>query len=161
MERMGIILLLTITILLTPQHVIASEIHTQLTEIEYLANGDYIETIFVDYPTISPKSTQTMATNKTKTAMAVRRYKNSSGIEQWHVSIKATFTYNGKTVKCTTCSVSASSKSSEWIIHSKSASKSGSSATGTATAHQKVFGVVTKKITKSVTVSCKADGTIY
>lgn len=122
---------------------------------EYYANGDYIETVLYDLP---DNSIQLFST--TKTGSKKLSYKNS-GTVLWSVTIKGTFSYDGSTSKCTSCSVSATSNSSDWIIYSKSASKSGNSATGKATAHKLSFGVYERSVTKSVTLSCKPDGTLY
>ena len=77
--------------------------HTEIN-IEYLDNGDYIETIITDDTAnsgISLYATNTIT--KTKT----RYYKNSSGTVLWSVAIKATFSYNGSynKVQCNRSSV--------------------------------------------------------
>lgn len=93
--------------------------------IEYLYNGDYIETIITDdtaNPSISLYTTNTIT--KTKT----RYYKNSSGTVLWSVSVKATFSYNGSTSTCTSCSHSTTAPASSWSIKSASHSKSGNTA---------------------------------
>lgn len=81
--------------------------------IEYLYNGDYIETIITDdtaNPSISLYTTNTIT--KTKT----RYYKNSSGTVLWSVAIKATFSYNGSTSTCTSCSHSTTAPGASWSI---------------------------------------------
>lgn len=124
--------------------------------IEYLDNGDYIETVITDDTSnsgISLYSTNT--TTKTKT----KYYKNSSGTVLWSVSIKATFSYDGSTSKCTSCSHSTTSPASDWSIKSASHSKSGNTATAKATATQKTSTGSTD-FTRSVTIKCSATGVV-
>lgn len=124
--------------------------------IEYLDNGDYIETIITDdtpEPGISSYATNTIT--KTKTSY----YKNSSGTVLWSVSIKATFSYNGSTSTCTSCSHSTTSPGASWYIKTSSHSKSGNTATAKATAtHSTVSG--SADYTRSVTIKCSATGVV-
>lgn len=84
-------------------------------QIEYLENGDYTETVIndelPDNVVISP-----FATTKTITKSKTTYYKNSAGTVLWSVTIKGTFTYNGSTSKCTSCSHSTTAPSSAWSI---------------------------------------------
>lgn len=122
--------------------------------IEYLYNGDYIETIITDdtaNPSISLYTTNTI----TKT----RYYKNSSGTVLWSVAIKATFSYNGSTSTCTSCSHSTTAPAASWSIKSASHSKSGNTATAKATATHTVSGEATN-YSMSVTIKCSATGVV-
>lgn len=124
--------------------------------IEYLYNGDYIETIITDdtaNPSISLYTTNTIT--KTKT----RYYKNSSGTVLWSVAIKATFSYNGSTSTCTSCSHSTTAPAASWSIKSASHSKSGNTATAKATATHTVSGETTN-YSMSVTIKCSATGVV-
>ena len=91
---------------------------------------------------------------KTKTAY----YKNKSGAVLWSVSIKATFSYNGTSSKCISCSPSASAPAKSWSIKSLSSSKKGNSASA------KVVAVhatnVSQQYTKTVTIHCSKTGVI-
>lgn len=135
-----------------------SATNTDNTEknIEYLENGDYIETIITDDTEnsgISLHATNTIT--KTKTSY----YKNSSGNVLWSVAIKATFTYNGSTSKCTSCSHSTTAPGASWSIKSASHSKSGNTATAKATAtHKTNEGAI--NYTRSVTIKCSATGVV-
>lgn len=124
--------------------------------IEYLDNGDYIETIITDDTLdsgISLYATNTIT--KTKT----RYYKNSSGTVLWSVAIKATFSYNGSTSTCTSCSHSTTSPGASWYIKTSSHSKSGNTATAKATAtHSTISG--SADYTRSVTIKCSATGVV-
>lgn len=124
--------------------------------IEYLENGDYIETIITDdteNSDISLYATNTIAKTKTK------YYKNSSGIVLWSVSVKATFSYNGSTSTCTRCSHSTTAPASAWSIKSASHSKSGNTATAKATATWKT-SAGSKDYSMSVTIKCSATGVV-
>lgn len=125
--------------------------------IEMLENGYYYETIIVDAETdgISSRAASNTIT-KTKTT----QLKNSSGSVLWSVSITATFTYDGSTSKCTSCTPSARSYASTWSIKSVTSSKSGNSATATAIAVQTTAVGTTYEYTKSVTIKCSATGVI-
>lgn len=131
---------------------------TASSTIEMLDNGYYYEIIIEDNETpvtIVPRST-TQYVTKTKTT----QLKNSSGTVLWSVSIKATFSYDGTTSKCTSCTPSATAYASSWSIKNVSSSKSGNSATATAVAtHTVIFGI-TQDTTKSVTIKCSATGVV-
>ncbi|MBQ3073317.1 MAG: hypothetical protein IJD19_01410 [Ruminococcus sp.] len=96
------------------------------TTIEYLENGDYIETVLTVYETNSRAATK----QGTKTS----NYKNSSGTVLWCVTVYGSFTYNGTTSSCTSVSRSTESFNSNWTIKSSSCTKSGNCASATATA---------------------------
>ena len=95
--------------------------------------------------------------NITKTKTTYMR--NSSGTVLWSVSITATFTYDGTTSRCISCSPSAPAPATTWSIKSISSSKNGNSATAYATAtHSSPSS--SKDFTQSVTISCSKNGTI-
>ena len=83
------------------------------TETIPLEDGDYLETTILDAPTI-PSSVSLFSTSKTITKTKITKYKNSNGTVLWSVSIKATFTYNGSTAKCTSCSHSTTCPTKTW-----------------------------------------------
>lgn len=124
------------------------------TAIEVLENGDYIETVITyEDSESSARATQTKSGKKTAS------YKNSSGTVLWSVSITATFSYTGSTATCTSKSHSATSYASSWSIKSVSSTKSGNSATAKAVATYK-DGSLSTDYTKSVTLTCSANGTL-
>ena len=118
--------------------------------IEHLDNGDYIETVINDAGMKAALSLQSADKQITKTKTAY--YKNKS------VSIKATFSYNGTSSKCISCSPSASAPAKSWSIKSLSSSKKGNSASA------KVVAVhatnVSQQYTKTVTIHCSKTGVI-
>ncbi len=100
------------------------------TTIEYLENGDYIETVLTVYETNSRAAT--------KQGTKYSRYVDTaSGEEMWRVTVMGSFTYNGTTSSCTSVSRSTESFNSNWTIKSSSCTKSGNCASATATATEK------------------------
>ena len=126
---------------------------------ESLDNGDYIETTIIsNFDFSSSLGISTFSTSKTISKTKTAKYKNSAGTVLWSVSIKATFTYNGSSSKCTSCSHSTTAPSKYWSIKSCTSSKSGNKATAKAIAIHS--NVSSETITKSVTIQCGPTGKI-
>ncbi len=120
------------------------------TSIEYLENGDYIETVLT-YEEPSARATN-KAGSKTK------KYKSSStGEVLWSVTVRCTFTYNGSVSACTSASYSTTCPGTYWSIKSASASRAGNTGTATATATYNS----TTNYTMSVSLSCSTYGELY
>ena len=127
----------------------AAEVEKTETTIEYLDNGDYIETTIIYF--------ETNARVATKSGSKTSNYKSSSGATMWSVTVNGTFTYNGTTSSCTSVSRSASATGSGWSIKSSSCTKSGNCASATATATYK--GVLSSKdYTLTVNLYCSPYG---
>lgn len=92
----------------------------------------------------------------TKTAKKTANIKNSSGDVLWSVTVTGTFSYNGSTSTCT----SATAYNSYWKIYSHSSSKSGNTASATATAKNYFDGTVISTLKKTVTLTCSPTGTL-
>ena len=119
------------------------------TTIQYLDNGDYIETTITCYETNSRAAT--------KSGSKTSNYKNSDGEIMWSVTVNGTFTYNGTTSSCTSVSRSTTAPGESWSIKSSSCSKSGNCASATATATHKAF-LVSKDYTLTVNLYCSPYG---
>lgn len=131
----------------------AQSVEIPFSEIEYLENGDYIETTI----TILPSSRK----SSTCTGRKTTNYKNSAGTTLWSVTVRASFSYvTGKSSKCTSASGYSTSKSSSWKVSSATTSKSGNSATATATGTQYRNSKPVGSITRSVTLSCDTYGNL-
>ena len=117
---------------------------------------------FVCFGNITPVETKAAGptSSNTITKKKTTQFKNSSGTVLWSVSITATFTYDGSTSKCTSCTPSAKAYASTWSIRSVTSSKSGNSATATAVARQTDATGNTYDYTKSVTIKCSATGVV-
>ena len=78
------------------------------TEIEYLDDGTYFEITIEEVPSIARASP---ITGK-KTA----KQKSANGTVLWSVTVTCTFSYNGKTAKCTKATDSVTSPGPYWSI---------------------------------------------
>lgn len=154
----AILLVFNLLILSVPIPVNAQSAGNPQTSVEYLDNGYYYETIITDDKAesyIAP-----FATSKSITKTKTTKYKNASGDVMWSVSIKATFSYDGTTSKCTSCTPSAKAYGTTWSIKSVTSSKSGNSATATAKAAHTSSSGASQTYTKSVTIKCSATGVV-
>ena len=121
------------------------------TNITYYEDGSYlVETI---------ESTCTRASG-TKTGAKNQTYYGSSGSAEWKVTLSGTFTYTGSTSSCTASSVSVTIYNSDWYTISKSASKSGNTASAFVTMGYKVLGITTNKVNATPTLVCDANGNL-
>lgn len=133
----------------------AVSINEEVVSVEYLENGDYIETVITcEAPTGSAE-----VNAATKTASKTKSYKNSSGAVMWSVTVKGTFTYDGTSSRCTSCSHSTTAPGTGWSIKSASHSKAGNTATANATATHK-DGLASTDHSMSVKITCSIGGTI-
>ena len=117
------------------------------TTIEYLENGDYIETVLTYEDSL---------TRATKSGSKTKNYKNSSGTTLWSVTVTCTFSYTGSLSSCTSVSHSAKSYSSSWTIKSVSSSRAGNTGTANATATY-----LSTNYQMSVSLSCSTYGELY
>ena len=120
-------------------------------------DGCYWETVIQDVPLL--QTATTASTTKTITKTKTSYYTNSNGVVLWSVSVTGTFSYNGSTSKCTSCSHKATAPGASWSIKSSSSSRSGNSATANAIATH-YNGIISKDYSKSVTIKCSKDGII-
>ena len=90
--------------------------------------------------------------------MVNNTYKSASGKSMWSVSITGTFTYNGSSAKCVSCSHSSKTYTTNWTIKSISSSKKDNSATANVVAVHTVNG--SNSIKRYVTITCSKNGTI-
>lgn len=120
------------------------------TTIEYLENGDYIETIITEY--------ESNARVATKSGSKTKNYKNSAGDIMWSVTVHGTFTYNGSTSLCTSAGHSTTAPGSRWSIKSVSSRRSGYSAIADATA---TYSPSSTDYSMSVSLYCNPYGTLY
>jgi len=98
-------------------------------------------------------------TPSTKTVTREVRVTDAAQALLWNLSLTATFSYDGSTSKCISCSHSASAPGNGWSIQSSSSSKSGNTAYATATAVHKLF-FLSKTTTKNLSISCTPAGEI-
>ena len=115
----------------------------------------YIETTIVERTPLLQMANR--GSSKSKTATKTTNVRDNKGNILWSVSITGTFSYNGNSAQCTSCSHQTST-SSNWTIISSSSSCSGNSATATATARRSGLGNF--DMTESVTITCSSSGVI-
>lgn len=113
--------------------------------IDYLSNGDYIETTIT--------SNMNTLARSSKSGTKTEKYKNASGEVMWSVSVTGTFSYNGSSCTCTKATSSTTKPSSMWSLSNKKASKSGNKAIASVTGHAP--GVT---VTRTVTLTCSPSG---
>lgn len=150
-KLIALIILLTFCFNLSMVSVKAESYNILSKEITYLEDGSCFETIIYEYDSKSSRSTSTRTGSKTTS------YK-VDGRTLWYVSVTGTFNYNGSTSKCTRSSVDANSYDKYWKITSKSSSYSGNKATAQATAKLYYGPLPASTISKSVVLSCSANG---
>lgn len=124
--------------------------------------AERMETIYYDdgsYMTIEVMYSPTRATWSV-TGNKQYTYYNSSSVSQWKAVLTGTFTYTGSSSSCTASSVNVTIYDSSWYVISKSASKNGNTATGTATIGEKVSGVTITRVPVNLTLSCDANGNL-
>lgn len=151
MKRIIVALLILITLSFTVLCAPVSAVEASETKvtIEYLDDGYYIETVI----------TENTLTRGTKTATKTSNFHNSAGDVVWYVSVTGTFTYNGATAYCHSCSHNAKSNSSYWTIRSVTSDTYVNTATATAVARHS-SGTASQDFTASVTLTCDKNGTL-
>lgn len=138
-----------------PAQISAKVMPNENVTIEYLENGDYVETIITTTDTVTSRA----AASKVGTKNAF--YKNANGEIMWSVSINASFTYNGSTATCTNSWVTTTCPSKFWKVSDAIALSGGNSATAYATGKRYQNGLVIQTLYSKVTLNCSANGTLY
>lgn len=116
-----------------------------------LENGYYV---VVEIVSVENRSTSIKSGSKVYTC------KDSSGVEQWRATLYGTFTYTGTSATCTSSGCTTSISNSSWYEISKSAGKSGSSATAEVTMGEKILGITINRESISMKLTCSATGTL-
>jgi hypothetical protein len=151
MKKLGYYIAVVILLLgILPYQASASPI-TESEEIIRLENGDYIT---VEFVVIDSRAAST------KTGQKSYVYKNNNGTEQWRATLSGTFTYTGTTATCTSSGCTTSVSNSAWYEVSRSAGKSGSSATAEVTMGEKFLGITINKESISMKLTCSPTGTL-
>ncbi len=155
MKKSLCIMVAVILLLSTPNTSLAFDNNSNtkgMTTIEYLENGDYIETTIVII--------DTQPTRGTITGTKTSTYKNSSNEALWSVSVTGTFVYSGSSCTCANATGESHSYSSDWTVSYPSIIRSGNTATSTATGKKYLYGVVVQTRILSVTLSCSNTGVL-
>ena len=117
----------------------------------YFEDGSYM-TVEIEYNLT--RTTWSVTGNKKYT------YYDDNGSSQWYAVLTGSFNYTGSSSSCTSSNVNVTIYDSSWYTISKSASKSGNKATGSATVGQKVSSVTITRVPVNLTLSCDANGNL-
>ena len=151
-----ILLSLTLSLYLcNTQTVFASESNTQIEQFE---DGSYCITIIENCDNLNTTDIATASASKTVSKSKTAHYYSSSNVEQWYVKVSGSFTYGNGSAVCNSASVIAKSKNNNWKISNRTSSKSGNSATASATGKRYANNVLAETVTKSVTLTCSPTG---
>lgn len=118
---------------------------------DYFEDGSYYKTTIITYGSRAAM---------TRSGAKKVEYVNSNDVLQWTYTLYGTFSYDGSSATCTAVSDSYSISNNSWHIDSHSCWKSGNTAYGTVTMNYKILGITTDTITKNVSLSCSANGTL-
>lgn len=149
--KKAIIFVLATVLILAMQPVYASD---EVTTVEYLDDGSRCVTIIEDVPADTIQTFSTTTKTKSKTTYI----ENAAGETLWYVRVTGTFTYGNGVAKCTASTPSAAAIGVTWKVSNISGSKSGNSASATATGKQYLSGKVIKTMTETVTLTCSPTG---
>lgn len=117
----------------------------------YFEDGSYMT---VEVITKSTRASGSVSGSKPYT------YYDSNGSAQWKATLSGSFTYNGSSATCTSSSVDVTIYNSSWYESSKSASKSGNTASASVTMGKKMAGVTVMTKTASLSLSCDKNGNL-
>lgn len=90
----------------------------------------------------------------------VRNFYNSSGNLCWKITLCGVFSYDGSSATCTSSSCDVTLYSSDWYVISKSAGKSGNSATASVTMGELAAGATVNRVPVSLTLKCDGKGNV-
>lgn len=149
-------LLIAVTLTLTGynESAYAKEI-PESNETIYISDDLYIECMITEKSPLS-----TYSTSKSKTVSKIYTLKTSSDKSLVSFKLTGTFTYNGSTSSCTSATYSTTIYDDTWKFTSKSASKSGNTATGKFTAKKYLLIIPIQTVTKTITLTCDKNGNI-
>lgn len=143
------VLLICIIGALLPLECLAVEENEKIVYV--FEDGSYLTESVYEYDT---RASGTKSGSKEKT------YYDSDGSAKWKAVLSGTFSYTGTSATCTSASMNVTIYDSACCVVSKSATKSGNTATGNATVGEKVLGVTVSKIPVTLTLSCDANGNL-
>lgn len=130
---------------------------TTITEIEYMKDGSYFETTVTTNPQKLILYTKNKATSGNKT---ITHY-SSKNIKLWSLTVYGSYTYNGSSSTCTSCSSSKKIYNSNWKVTITSTKKTNNLASTTGKGKHYTNGNIDKTITKTVSLRCAPNGTLY
>lgn len=121
-----------------------------------------METIYFEdgsYMTVEVITKGTRASGSTSGSKPYTYY-DSDGSAQWKATLSGSFSYIDSSATCTSSSVDVTIYNSSWYVSSKSASKSGNTASASVTMGKKMAGVTVMTKTLSLSLSCDKNGNL-
>ncbi len=109
------------------------------------------------YLTITVEECSARATN-TKNGYKTYTFYDGSDNMEWQATLDASFTYNGTSSYCTSASCTVTIYDRKWYEITKTATRSGNTATANFTLGQKFLGVTISKPQYTITLTCDKDG---
>ena len=151
MKRFLIIVIMAILICTFPVNTMALTMDEDQTNVYYFEDGSYLKESIQVYE---------MRASGTKTGSKTQSYYDSNGNLDWKAVLTGTFTYTGASSECTSSICNVTIYDSEWYTVSKSATKSGNTASASVTMGQKLLGVTISKKTTTINLACDANGNL-
>ncbi len=130
------------------------------TNIERLDDGSYVEYFEDGSYIVTTLTVPDNMTRSSRTASKTATGKDANNNTLWTYTLTASFTYDGKTSKCTSVSDSYAIYDDSWYVASHSCQKDGNLASGNVTMKRKVLGVVVDTVPESLYISCNQYGNI-
>lgn len=150
MKKILSILLVAVTLLsVIPTMRVSAQSKTDDLDIIYLEDGGYI---LVEILSDNNQSRATVLKSKNYT-----RYDGNDEM-QWKITLTGSFTYNGTTASCSSCSCTVTIYDDIWYTDSKTSWVSGNSANATVVLGRKMLGVTVKRETVNLTLTCDKNG---
>ena len=146
--------ILTLTLLalfvfsMLPLGAYATETSTDYDEIIYLDNGDYI----------TVKISESMTTRATGTREKEYIFHSKNGEALWKAVLFGSFRYDGATASCIASSCDVTIYDSAWSVASKTAGRTGATATAELTMVKKFLGLTIQTENRSLSLTCSPSG---
>ena len=150
-RTIGCVLLAALLVAVFPLNCHAANVDDEMTTVYYFENGSYMTETLQVYQ---------LRASGSVTGNKVRTYYGSDGSTDWKAVLSGTFTYTGSSATCTASSCDVTIYDSAWYVISKSASKSGSSATASVTMGEKLLGITVNEVPISLKLTCDANGNL-
>lgn len=103
---------------------------------------------------------QGIRATSSKSGTKTYTYYDSTGVMKWKAVLSGTFAYNGYSATCALSSCDVTIYDSDWYVVSKSAGKTGSSATGKVTMGYKVLGSTVDTYAVNLVLTCDVNGNL-
>lgn len=143
--------LCTLLVVLMAAAMLPTRCYAAETSVTYFEDGSYlVEEI---------RETGSRASG-TKSGSKTSSHYGDDGTLNWKAVLTGTFSYTGTSATCTSSSVSVTIYDSDWYTISKSAGKSGSSATASVSMGRKALGVTVDQKDITIKLTCSANGSL-